>query len=106
MIRAWKREAREERGDEKRARKTWTGEVNWLLYGVHGVRRDQVFVYCAIRGPTISWCRKRKKGQTGDRTRDYPIHAGRSATELPACGGIINSNSWGLHSQRPSILFP
>ena len=25
---------------------------------------------------------RERKGQTGDRTRDYPIHAGRSATEL------------------------
>ena len=24
------------------------------------------------------------KGQSGDRTRDYPIHVGRSATELPS----------------------
>ena len=27
---------------------------------------------------------RERKGQTGDRTRDYPIHAGRSATELPS----------------------
>ena len=27
---------------------------------------------------------RERKGQSGDRTRDYPIHAGRSATELPS----------------------
>ena len=27
---------------------------------------------------------RERKGQAGDRTRDYPIHAGRSATELPS----------------------